>query len=178
MRAAGPMSAVKPSRDAAITALFVSEAARLTAVAQLLTGDRAAAEDLVQDAFVSLFRRWAWLSDKNLAANYLMGAIVKGARSTLRQRYSSRELLHRAGREHVESTPSAEATALVAEDARRLRDALVLLPMRQRQVVMLRYYAGQSEREIADTLGISPGSVKRHASRAVDSLARVLEATS
>ena len=76
------------------------------------------------------------------------------------------------------SQASAEAAVIIAEQGRSVAEALRALPLRQRQVVVLRYYADRSEAEIADLLGISRGSVKRHASRALASLAQVLEASS
>jgi len=169
---------VAPSRDAAITALFAAEAPRLTAVAQVLTGDRTAAEDLVQDAFVALYRRWSWIRDKDSASGYLMAAVVNGSKRTLRQRYAARNVVHRVQSQRTPDAPSAEAAALVVEERRAVLDVVARLPMRQRQVVMLRYYADHSEEEIAEILGISRGSVKRHASRALASLTHVLEASS
>ena len=166
-----------PGRDAAISGLFVAEGPRLIAVAQLLTGDVGAAEDLVQDAFVSLYRRWSWVRDKAAASDYLMGAVVKGAKYTLRQRYAARNTARRVHAQRVAEAPSAEAAALLHVERREVLDVLTRLPLRQRQVVLLRYYAERSEQEIADMLGISRGSVKRHASRALASLADALEAS-
>lgn len=166
-----------PDRDAAISALFAAEASRLIAVGQMLTGDRGAAEDLVQDAFVTLYRRWPWLRDKGAAPDYLMAAVVKGSRLTLRRRYSARDITQRVKAERRPESPSAETSVLVGEQRREVQNLLAALPMRQRQVILLRYYADMSEREIADVLAISRGSVKRHASRALASLTRVLEAS-
>src|SRR4051794_41938634 len=75
MQAAEAISVpIAPNRDEAISALFVAEAARLIALGQLLTGDRGVAEDLVQDAFVTLYRRWPWLHDKDSAKAHLTAA--------------------------------------------------------------------------------------------------------
>jgi len=167
-----------PSRDAAISALFVSEAPRLTAVAQLLTSDRGAAEDLVQDAFVTLYRRWPWVRDKGAAKDYLMAAVVNGSKLTLRRRYSAHNVVRRVQQERRPEAPSAEAAALIGEQRREVLAALARLPLRQRQVILLRYYSELSEREIAEMLTISRGSVKRHSSRALASLTHVLEASS
>jgi RNA polymerase sigma-70 factor (sigma-E family) len=171
-------SPVAPNRDEAIGALFAAEAPRLIALAHLLTGERAAAEDLVQDAFVTLYRRWAWLRDKDSAKDYVRAAVVNGSRLALRRRYSAKNLVRRVQQEGHPDAPSAETTALLGETRRELRAALTELSVRQRQVVLLRYYADLSEREIADILNISRGSVKRHASRALDALTHVLEASS
>ena len=77
-----------------------------------------------------------------------------------------------------EGLASAEQNALEHDEAGRLWGALTHLPPRQRQVLVLRYYLDQTEAEIAETLQVSRGSVKRHASRGLDSLARDLEASS
>ena len=75
-----------------------------------------------------------------------------------------------------EGRSSAEQDAVQHDEADRLWQAITALPMRQRQVLVLRYYLDQSEAEIADTLEVSRGSVKRHASRGLAALARHLEA--
>ena len=169
---------VAPSRDAAISALFLAEAPRLLAIGELLVGDRSVAEDLVQDAFVTLYRRWLWLRDREAAASYLMGAVIRGARLTLRQRYAARDAVRRMELERHQQPPSPETAALMGEERAAVTRALQTLSLRQRQVIVLRYYAGRSESEIADTLGISRGSVKRHASRGLASLTHLLEASS
>lgn len=69
---------------------------------------------------------------------------------------------------------SAEHSAIAAEDRRRLQAELSVLPARRREVLVLRYYLGLSEAEIASTLGISQGSVKSAAARGIRSLARAL----
>jgi RNA polymerase sigma factor (sigma-70 family) len=71
--------------------------------------------------------------------------------------------------------PSAESTVLEREEKRSVVAALATLPWRQRQVLVLRYYADLSESDIAATLGISRGAVKSHASRGVAALTRRLE---
>jgi RNA polymerase sigma factor (sigma-70 family) len=73
---------------------------------------------------------------------------------------------------------SAEHDAVEHDESDRLWRAIVQLPRRQRQVLVLRYYLDQTEAEIADTLEVSRGSVKRHASRGLATLARCLEAGS
>jgi RNA polymerase sigma factor (sigma-70 family) len=75
----------------------------------------------------------------------------------------------------AEGRSSAEHDVLAQDEADRLRQAIRALPQRQRQVLVLRYYLDQSEAEIADTLKVSRGSVKRHASRALATLARSME---
>jgi RNA polymerase sigma factor (sigma-70 family) len=100
--------------------------------------------------------------------------VVNGGRDSLRRR-------RRAGTAVLRLVPrselvdSAEHTVVVRQEADRLWAAITTLPVRQRQVLVLRYYLDQSEAEIADTLGVSPGSVKKHASRGITALAQELE---
>ena len=164
-------------RPDAVADLFRSQHRRLVGLAVLLVDDRAAAEDVVQDAFAGLCRRWRQLRDPNAAVAYLNRAVVNGGRDRLRHG-------RRATAGHLRMVPrpealaSAEHDALAHDEAGRLWGALTQLPARQRQVLVLRYYLDQSEAEIADTLQVSCGSVKRHASRGLQTLARCLEAGS
>lgn len=164
--------ALPHDRDGAVSALFVGHHARLVGLARLLVDDLPTAEDVVQDAFTSLYRRWPWLRDKPAALSYLEAAVANGAKSSLRRRRTVREArLERPG-----VSPSAESTVVASADHQVLRLALTRLPLRQRQVIVLRYYLGWSEAEIADRLTISRGSVKQHASRAMSTLSSQLEA--
>lgn len=158
--------------DAAVRALFVAHHARLVGYARLLVDDVGAAEDLVQDAFVSLHRRWP-LRDRGAALGYLRTAVANGAASSVRHL----RVVRRVERpEHVRDAASAETEVLVREEHRELVAGLSALPVRQRQVLVLRYYLDLSEAQIAETLSISRGSVKAHASRALAALGARLEA--
>ncbi|MFP5253604.1 MAG: SigE family RNA polymerase sigma factor [Actinomycetes bacterium] len=158
----------------AVTALFLGHHRRLVGLAALLVDDRQTAEDVVQDAFAGLHRHWHHLRDPQAAVGYLNRAVVNGGRDTLRRR-------RRAGTAVLQLVPrpeglsSAENDAVAHQDADRLWAAVTALPTRQRQVLVLRYYLDQSESEIAETLGVSRGSVKRHASRGVAAIARAWE---
>ena len=79
-----------------------------------------------------------------------------------------------AGGSAVEAHDSAEHSVIAAEDRRRLVAALAALPIRRREVLVLRYYLGLTEAEIARTLGISQGTVKSAAARGISALARTL----
>lgn len=161
-------------RDTALTALFLAHHRRLVGLARLLVDDQQTAEDVVQDAFGQLYRRWPWLRDKGAALPYLQVAVTNGARSALRRRGVRR----RADRVDLTDAPSAEQTALGSEERRALRALIAGLPARQREVLVLRYYLDLSEAEIADSLAISKGSVKQHAARALAALSARLEVTS
>ncbi|GAB3881514.1 SigE family RNA polymerase sigma factor [Kibdelosporangium lantanae] len=136
-----------------VTDLYRRERPGLLRLAVLLVGDAALAEDLVQDAFVALHRRWRTLTDQSTAAGYLRVSVVNGARSAHRRRSVAR----RHARVGEPDAPSADADLLVAEEHREVLAAVRKLPRRQQEVMVLRYWAGLSEAEIADTLGVSRG---------------------
>jgi RNA polymerase sigma-70 factor (sigma-E family) len=159
-------------RDTAVVALFAAHHARLVGLARLLVDDLATAEDVVQEAFTALYHRWSRLRDPQAAASYLQSSVLNGARSSLRRRRTVLSLV----REKPVPLPSAEQTAVGHETRRELITSLGLLPGRQREVLVLRYYLDLSEAEIAATLSISRGSVKKHASRALTALSARLEA--
>jgi RNA polymerase sigma-70 factor (sigma-E family) len=173
----GPAWWVAPKagdRDTIVSELFVGHHRRLVGLASLLVGDRRTAEDVVQEAFVGLYRRWRQVRDPDAALRFLTQSVVNGGRDSLRRR-------RRAGTAVLRLVPrselveSAEHTVVVRQAADRLWAAITTLPVRQRQVLVLRYYLDQSEAEIADTLGLSRGSVKKHASRGITALAQELE---
>lgn len=159
-------------RDEAVSALFHAHHARLVGLARLLVDDLPSAEDVVQDAFTSLYRRWPWIRDKAGAVSYLQSSVVNGARSNLRRRRTVRAIRLPT----PQNEPSPELSLLEAEEAQTLWAALGALPQRQRQVIVLRYYLEWSEAEIAHALMISKGSVKQHTSRAMSKLSTQLEA--
>jgi len=131
----------------------------------------------VQEAFAALYRRWRLLRDHEAAIAYLNRAVVNGGRDQLRHRRRVRLNLARMT-PRSEELASAEHAAVQHDEAARLWQAMTSLPRRQRQVLVLRYYLNQTEAEIANTLEVSPGSVKTHASRGLAALARQWEAGS
>lgn len=139
----------------------------LVRLAYLLVDDVALAEDVVQDAFLAVHARRASLRDVAAAQAYVRAAVVNGARSTLRRRRTVRTYLRSVRLEHDEP---ADHDLLEAERDSALHAALEQLPRRQREVVVLRYWAHLSEAEIAITLGVAPGTVKSTASRALHAL--------
>ena len=158
-------------RDAAVTALFRTHYGRLVGLARLLVDDQQSAEDVVQDAFGELHRRWDRLQDPEQALGYLRTAVLNGARSQLRRRRTLRAW--RPPR--PADAPSAESVVVRDDEQRRALLGLRQLPQRQREVLVLRYFFDLHEAEIAADLGISRGSVKQHASRGLSALGARLQ---
>jgi RNA polymerase sigma-70 factor (sigma-E family) len=162
------MTAVQPGA-AAVEAVFRLEYRRLVGLARLLVDDPGQAEEVVQDAFVALHRRWSTVENPSA---WLRTAVVNGARGQLRRRAVARRHLRVA--DPVVSAPTDERAEL-AEDHRAVAAALRNLPARQRACLALRFYDDLSEAAIAATLGISPGTVKTHVHRGMAALAHALE---
>jgi len=150
--------------------LYREQAVAMIRLALTLTGDRATAEDVVQDAFLGLHRRWPRLDDPRNAVSYLRTSVINGCRSVHRSRRIA--WLHRA--QHDKPVWSAEAAAIDGENRREVLTAVARLPHRQREILALRFYLDMSEGEIAATLKISRGTVSSTVSRALATLARQL----
>jgi RNA polymerase sigma-70 factor (sigma-E family) len=161
--------------DTALVHLYRAHYAALVRLAILLADDNATAEDLVQDAFVQLHRNAKRLRDPGAALGYLRACVVNGGRSRLRRLQTSRA--HLASQTAEAHAPSPDEHVLLTEGQREVLAAVQALPERQRQVLVLRYYADCTEADTADALGISIGAVKSHAHRAIASLGKKLEAS-
>jgi RNA polymerase sigma factor (sigma-70 family) len=138
----------------------------------LLLGDAGRAEEVVQDSFVAIYRRMRRSGD-DVVANapaYLRQTVVNRSRSALRHL----KVVAKHPTEAPSATPGADDDLLHGVRRRLVIDALARLPRRQREVLVLRHYLDLSEREIAETLRISPGAVKSHASRGAAALRRTL----
>lgn len=160
-----------PSRAGSeVTALYAEHALGLVRLAVLLVGDRASAEDVVQDAFLGLYRRWDRLPDTSAPLAYVRVSVVNGCRTALRRRSRAR----RVGNFTEPPAESAEAVALLSEEQRAVAGALRRLPERQREALVLRYYLDLSEAEIAAAMRISRGTVKSATSRALATVGRTL----
>ncbi|WP_373289981.1 RNA polymerase sigma factor [Longimycelium tulufanense] len=150
--------------------LYRQHRMRLVRLAILLVDDAATAEDVVQEAFTGLYRHWSRLRDSAAAVGYLRTAVVNGSRSVLRRRKTAREYTP----PHATTARSAESLAMLTAEHQAVVTALSQLPPRQREVLVLRYYGGLTEAEIASATGISRGTVKSTASRALDSLQKIM----
>ena len=162
----GPQTAAS---DRLVEELYRGHALRLTRMALLLVGDKPSAEDVVQEAFLGLFRGLGRLSDPGRAAAYLRVSVLNGCRSVLRARKRARL---RGAAADCPAVWSAESAVLAGEDRREVLAAVARLPRRQREVLVLRYFLGLTDSEIAADLGVSRGTVVSTASRALAALAR------
>jgi RNA polymerase sigma-70 factor (sigma-E family) len=151
--------------------LYRQHRMRLVRLAILLVDEASTAEDVVQEAFTGLHRHWSGLRDEAAALSYLRTAVINGSRSVLRRRKTARGYVP----PHQANARSAESLAMLTTEHQAVVTALGQLPPRQREVLVLRYYGGMSEAEIAAATGVSRGTVKSSASRALDALQRMLE---
>jgi RNA polymerase sigma-70 factor (sigma-E family) len=156
------------SRDELAAVLYHRHRAELVRLAYGLLGDRADAEEVVQDAFAALLSRWSSLRDVDSAPGYLRTAVVNGVRGRWRRR-RVRELASKTLRRE----PTPNETDVVEQSV--VLAAVSQLPMRKRACVLLRYYADLSEVETAVVLGVSVGTVKSQTSKALSQLAALIE---
>ena len=161
---------VRGAERVTIANLYAAHRLRLVRLAVMLVDDQETAEDVVQNVFARLHRGWR-LRDPDRALAYLQRAVVNASRSVLRRRRTARLHVPR----HEPPAGGPESSAILAEEHREVLAALQQLATRQREVLVLRYWSNLSEAQIAETLGISTGTVKSTASRALDALERILE---
>jgi RNA polymerase sigma-70 factor (sigma-E family) len=161
------------SAEQAVTVLYQVHALGLIRLAHIMLGDRPSAEDVVQEAFCGLYRRWSALSDAGSAVAYVRSSVLNGCRSVLRRRSRPR-----AWPASEPAGISAEAAAISLEERHEVIRALRRLPSRQREALVLRSYLGLSAAEIAAAMGIGAGSVRSATHRGLESLGRMLEESS
>jgi RNA polymerase sigma factor (sigma-70 family) len=149
---------VDPWADELVT-LYRERHVAMVRLAYLLTGDRAAAEEIAHDAFVAVQRNWAGVRDP---ASYLRTAVVNRTRTWGRRHQLERRFQHQP----------PGATALEADE---LWDALGRLSPRRRAAVVLRYYADMPDDEIAVALGCRPATVRTVIHRALHDLRQEIE---
>jgi len=160
------------SADEAVTALFTSHYRPLVRLGTLLLHDPGQAEEMVQDAFVGLHRRWDRLRDPDAGAAYLRQSVVNRCRSALRHRGVVDRFLRRQSAPGT--VPSAESGAVDAETYAEVLSAVRALPARQREALVLRYYLDLSVSDTADVMGCAEGTVKSLTSNALGRLGHVL----
>jgi RNA polymerase sigma-70 factor (sigma-E family) len=159
-----------PAADS-LTVLYSAHYRGLVRLAAYLTGDRDGAEEVVQDAYVKVLGRWGGLRDLDKGEAYLRQTVVNLSRSRLRHRV----VVERHAPAPMPDTASAESGAITELDRSAVIQALAALPRRQREALVLRYYADLSEAQTAHAMGISAGAVKSHTSRGMAALRHLLE---
>lgn len=153
------------ARDADFEAWMIARQPALLRTAYLLSGDTHNAEDLVQTTLAKLYLAWDRIREHEHIDAYARRALINEHRSTWRRPFKRREVL-------AEHLPESGIDDDTSYDGSReaLWQFVNTLPPRQRAVVVLRYYEELTEAETAQTLGVSVGTVKSQASRALDSL--------
>jgi RNA polymerase sigma-70 factor (sigma-E family) len=163
----------QPTAADQVTALYRAQGMDLIRIAAVMLGSRAGAEDVVQDAFCGLYRRWHQLADPDNALPYVRSAVMNRCRSELRRQA---RLQRRADQNHrLLEVESPEQAAILGEEHQDVLAALRRLPDRQRESLILRYFMDLPAPEIATAMGVSQGTVKSTTSRALAALARQLK---
>ncbi len=155
-------------------ALFRTEFPVMFRLAHLLGA--ADPEDVAQEAFLRLHARWDHLADRSGAGGYLRATVVNlvrtaGRRSAVKRRQERPDL-------RPELLPSAESTALERVSDEAMLAALHGLTARHREALVLRFWLDLSERQMADAMNTSVGTVKSHVSRGLSALRTQLAAGS
>jgi DNA-directed RNA polymerase specialized sigma24 family protein len=141
-----------------VSALYEQHYASLVRLTVLLVRDTATAEEIVQDSFVAVAAAWRRRGNTDGALEFLHQSVLNRSRSALR---------HGIAPAPATGCPSGSLPLLAA---------LSELPARQREVLVLRYYANLSEQQAADTIGISRAAVRRHTTLAGSALRTLLDA--
>jgi RNA polymerase sigma-70 factor (sigma-E family) len=152
----------------AVAWLYKAHVLSLTRLAHVILGDKAAAEDVVHDAFCGLYLRWHHLSDSSKALSYVRSSVLNGCRSVMRRRTPT------AADSEPPPTASAESEVMAWAEQQEIMQAIRQLPPRQREVLVLRYYLDLPDADIASVMGIGASSVRSAARRAGQSLARIM----
>lgn len=173
------MADVEPTRvvepfSPGLVDLYRDYAGELLEMLWVFVGDKATAEDLVQESFIRLHRAWPRLDHAGAIRGYLRTTAFNLARSGFRRRLVA--LRHRPLGPTACDSP--EVDIVLRENQREVATALRTLPPRQRQCVVLRYWTELGDQEIAAELGISVNSVKTHLRRGLAALEKRLEARS
>ena len=164
---------VRPSESSwdVVTEIYHGEYKSLVRLAVLLVHDVPTAEEVVQDAFEAMHTAQRRLRDSEKALSYLRQAVVNKSRSVLRHR----TVVDKNAPKPAPDEPSAEHAAMALIERTAVVAALRALPDRQREAIVLRYYADFSEADIAAAMGISRGAVKSHTARGMTALRSILE---
>jgi RNA polymerase sigma-70 factor (sigma-E family) len=161
----------KADVDRAVMALYGSHYRALVRLSALLVRDISTAEKVVNDSFVAVHASWRRLRDTEEALSYLRRAVVNRSRSVLWHRV----VADKNAPKTPPPAPSTEQGAILQSERSAVVVALRALPVRQREAIVLRYYADLSEAQIASAMGTSRGAVKSHIARGLAALRSALE---
>jgi RNA polymerase sigma-70 factor (sigma-E family) len=175
---ASPRPGLRPRASEGVTALYAEHAVGLVRLGFVMLGDRGAAEDVVQDAFLGLYRNWDRLNDPASALTYVRASVLNGCRAALRGQARRERRDAAAARDAGLPLDPVEAAFLLSEEHREVIAAVRKLADRQREALMLRYYLGLSTDDTARVMGISAGTVKSALSRAITAIGRTLKEAS
>ncbi|WP_121254535.1 SigE family RNA polymerase sigma factor [Nocardioides ferulae] len=159
----------RASRDEEFSDFVAARQTHLRRIAYALCGDWHRADDLLQTALVKLYVAWPRLHRDGREEAYVRQILVQANIDESRRPW-------RRERPGLDGLDPSARDPLPVEERSALFDALQSLPLAQRRVVVLRHWLGLSVEETARELGIAPGTVKSHSSRAVERLQAVLTA--
>jgi RNA polymerase sigma-70 factor (sigma-E family) len=154
---------------ASFSTFYASTYDSMVRLAYVIIGSPEVAEEVAQESYVGVYRRWSTLEEPE---RYLRRSIVNGCRDRLRRngRWQVRQpllVVDAATEQQLAGVTRGERTDLV--------EALRRLPVRQRSAIVLKYFGDLSEAEIADALGVRPGTVKSLLHRGLEVLRKELE---
>lgn len=155
-----------------LTETYQAHYRSLLGLAALLLDDTASCEDVVQEAFIRVHSARSRVRDRDKTLAYLRQTVVNLSRSALRRRILGLKLLSKP----MPNMASAEEGAYDQLERDDLIKAMRGLQRRQREVLVLRYFADMTEAQVAETLGVSLGSVKAYGSRGIAALRVAMEA--
>ncbi|MFD3538822.1 SigE family RNA polymerase sigma factor [Streptomyces sp. NPDC058662] len=155
-----------------LTETYQAHYRSLLGLAALLLDDTASCEDVVQEAFIRVHSARSRVRDREKTLAYLRQTVVNLSRSALRRRILGLKLLSKP----MPDMASAEEGAYDQLERDDLIKAMRGIQRRQREVLVLRYFADMTEAQVAETLGISLGSVKAYGSRGIAALRVAMEA--
>lgn len=161
------MTIADESPDDALAEVYQRHVGRMIGLARLLTGDAHAAEDIAHDAFIRSAARLGALRDSGRFEAYLLRAVVNLCHSRGRRRAIEGEWLRRA-------RPPDPVRAHAPEERDEVWAAVLTLPRRQREAVVLRFYEDLTEERIGQVLGCSSKAVNGLIDRAKGTLRAAL----
>jgi RNA polymerase sigma-70 factor (sigma-E family) len=155
------------AHDDEFTRYYAARGATMRATAYLLCGDWHTADDLVQTAFIKLYRAWDRVNGHDRMDGYLRRTLVRAYLDHRRRPWRRESTI---AIEQSLAWEPASTTEGPTEDRQILLRALAAVPPRQRAVLVLRYWEDMSEADTAELLGCSPGTVKSQAARGLANL--------